>query len=282
MLSFKVVACIIVSSALGFIASPIALAAGGCSPDSMLLGLCGSTDGSSLTISGTQQQPSTDPGTSSRQSNGGPGGPSGPSTPSGPSEEAIDLAACMNDSGTTRCARRANQPASPAATPSAPGTPTITISDLARFAPASVLAATEPGNVGIAGMPTNFLGAAAVQVQSGELFGTPLRVRFTPVGYDYAYGDDSSAVLTTPGQTWESLGRAQFTPTATSHVYRSPGVYWADLDIRYTAEIDLGAGWIPVAGQVTTDGPPEDIRILEAHTALVAHTCLEKPTAPGC
>lgn len=255
----------------------------GCSEAALAVTGCGvSNDGSSLTISGTQQQPSTDPGTSSRQSNGGPGGPSGPSTPSGPSDEAIDLAACMNDSGTTRCARRANQPASPAAAPSAPGTPTITISDLARFAPASVLAAAEPGNVGIAGMPTNFTAAATPQIEDGELFGVPLRVRFVPAGYDYTYGDGDSATLTAPGQTWESLGQAQFTPTATSHVYRKPGVYLADLDIRYTAEIDLGGGWIPVAGQITTDGPPEDIRILEAHTALVAHTCLEKPTAPGC
>lgn len=281
MLKLKVAFYIVVSLPLGFTAIPVALEAG-CSPETSLLGLCGSTDGSSLTISGTQQQPSTDPGTNPRRSNGGPGGPSSPTAPSGPSQEAIDLAACMDDSGTTRCAPRPNRPAAPAASPSAPGTPTITISDLARFAPASVLATTEPGNVGIAGMPTNFLAAATTDTQTGELFGVPLRVRFVPAAYDYTYGDGESATLTTPGQTWHALGQAQFTPTPTSHVYREPGVYQARVDIRYMAEIDLGDGWIPVAGQVTTDGPPEDIRILEAHTALVAHTCLEKPTAPGC
>ena len=250
-----------------------------CTAGAARVGLCGSTDGNSLTVSGTQQQPGTSTDTIRPRSNGGP---SGPITPSGPSDAAIELADCMDDSGTTRCARRANEPAPPPGAPTAPGTPAITISDLARFAPASVVASTEPGNVGIAGMPTNFLGTASVHVQTGELFGAPLRVRFTPAAYDYTYGDGSTATLTTPGQTWKALGQAQFTPTPTSHVYLEPGTYVADVDIRYTAQIDLGGNWISVAGQVTTDGPPQEIRIFEAHTALVAHTCLEKPTAAGC
>lgn len=240
------------------------------------------SDGSSVTVSGSQPQPSTDPGPNTRRTSGGPGGLSDPSAPSGPSDEAIDLAACMDDSGTTRCAPRLNRPAAPATTPPATGTPTIVISDLARFAPASVLATAEPGNVGIAGMPTNFTAAATPQVQGGELFGVPLRVRFVPAGYDYTYGDGSSATLTTPGQTWEALGQAQFTPTPTSHVYREPGVYPARVDIRYTAQVDLGGGWIDIPGQLTTNGATQEIRILEARTALVAHTCDENPAGVGC
>lgn len=252
-----------------------------CTGELASVGVCGSTDGSSLQISGTQQ-PSTDPNTDSRQGDGDPGGYTGPSEPSGPSQEAIDLAACMDDSGTTRCAPRPNRPSPPASTPSAPGLPTITISDLARFAPASVLATAEPGNVGIAGMPTNFTAAATTQVRDGELFGTPLRVRFVPAGYDYTYGDGSSATVTTPGQTWAALGQAQFTPTPTSHVYREPGVYPARVDIRYTAQVDLGGGWIDIPGQLTTSGVTQEIRILEARTALVAHTCDENPAGVGC
>ncbi len=242
-------------------------------------GMCGLVDGSSLSITATQQQQGTAPSTDTRRTDGGP---SGPGTPSGPSDEAIDLAACMDDSGTTRCAPRPNRPAAPATTPSAQGTPAITISDLARFAPASVLATAEPGNVGIAGMPTNFTGAATPQIQGGELFGLPLRVRFVPAAYDYTYGDGSSATLTTPGQTWEALAQAQFTPTPTSHVYREPGAYPARVDIRYTAQVDLGGGWIDVPGQLTTSGATQEIRILEARTALVAHTCDENPAGVGC
>lgn len=255
----------------------------GCSEAALAVAGCGvSNDGSSLTISGTQQQPSTDPGTDSNWSDGGPGDGRGPSTPSGPSQEAIDLAACMDDSGTTRCAPRPNRPAPPASAPSTPGAPTITISDLARFAPASIRATAEPGNVGIAGMPTNFTAAASTQIQDGELFGAPLRVRFAPASYIYTYGDGSSATVTTPGQTWEALGQAQFTPTPTSHVYREPGVYPARVDIRFTAQVDLGGGWIDIPGQLTTSGATQEIRILEARTALVAHTCHENPAGVGC
>lgn len=131
-------------------------------------------------------------------------------------------------------------------------------------------------------MPTNFLGAASVQTQTGELFGISFRVRFSPAAYDYTYGDGTSATLTTPGQTWAALGQAQFTPTATSHIYRAPGTYLAEVDVRYSAEIDLGGGWMPVDGHLNTDGPDQEIRILEAHTALVAHTCEENPAGIGC
>ncbi|CAH0126093.1 hypothetical protein SRABI98_00130 [Microbacterium sp. Bi98] len=269
---------IAVAAVAGALWSMMATADGSDSAGDYLYG----TDGSSLTISGTQQQPSTDPGTDSNWSDGGPGDGKGPSTPSGPSQEAIDLAACMDDSGTTRCAPRPNRPAPPASAPSTPGAPTITISDLARFAPASIRATAEPGNVGIAGMPTNFTAAASTQIQDGELFGAPLRVRFAPASYIYTYGDGSSATVTTPGQTWEALGQAQFTPTPTSHVYREPGVYPARVDIRFTAQVDLGGGWIDIPGQLTTSGATQEIRILEARTALVAHTCHENPAGVGC
>ncbi len=163
-----------------------------------------------------------------------------------------------------------------------PGTPTVTLTDLASFAPAPVTLSAEPDNVGIADMPANFLATASVHTQTGTLLGHPLSVRFTPVGYDYTYGDGTTATLATPGRTWEELGQAQFTPTPTSHVYADRGTYAADVDVRYTAEIDFGTGWYPVDGELTTDGPVQQIRIFEAHTALVAYTCAEKPTAPGC
>lgn len=188
----------------------------------------------------------------------------------------------MDDAGTTRCAPQPGQPVPETTAPPIPGVPTITIRDLARFAPASVRAASEPGNVGIAGMPTNFVAVAKTQVQDGVLFGIPLRVRFRPAGYDYTYGDGDAATVTHAGRTWEALGQAQFTPTPTSHVYREPGVYPARVDIRYTAQVDLGGGWIDVPGQLTTSGVTQEIRILEARTALVAHTCDENPAGVGC
>lgn len=160
--------------------------------------------------------------------------------------------------------------------------PAIAISDLASFSPDTVIPVSEPLGVGIVGLPTNFVAAASVHVRTGTLFDLPLTVRFTPVGYDFDYGDGTASSAATGGQTWASLGQAQFTPTSTSHIYRERGTYDARVTVQYTAEVDLGTGWFPVAGQLTIAGPTQQIRIFEAHTGLVARTCAEQPAAPGC
>ncbi|MEV7631424.1 hypothetical protein AB0N64_03335 [Microbacterium sp. NPDC089318] len=164
----------------------------------------------------------------------------------------------------------------------APALPPITITDLASFSPAKGTVLGEPDNLGVAGLPTNFVTEAETHVRSGELFGFPIDVRFTPVSYTFHYGDEESETTPSPGASWESLGQAQFTPTDTSHSYAERGTYDARVDIAYTAEIDLGVGWFPIDGQLDIPGPTQQIRIFEAHTALVARTCAEQPSAPGC
>ncbi|MBT2486306.1 MULTISPECIES: hypothetical protein [unclassified Microbacterium] len=163
-----------------------------------------------------------------------------------------------------------------------PAPPPITITELAQFAPDPVTTSGEPDNLGVAGMPANFVAAASVQIKTGSLFGSAIRVRFTPVGYDFSYGDGASATTSTGGQTWSALGQAPFTPTPTSHTYRERGTYEAGVTVRYAAEVDLGSGWFPIDGQLSVDGPSRTIQIYEAHTALVERTCTERPSAPGC
>ncbi|WP_051606470.1 hypothetical protein [Microbacterium sp. CH12i] len=107
-------------------------------------------------------------------------------------------------------------------------------------------------------------------------------MRFTPSGYDFSFGDGSSVTTSSGGQSWVVLGQAQFTPTSTSHTYPERGSYFAQVNVRYTAEVDFGIGWFPISGEVTSVGPPEEIRIFEAHTALVANTCQQAPGSPGC
>ncbi|SJN29114.1 hypothetical protein FM104_06365 [Microbacterium esteraromaticum] len=160
--------------------------------------------------------------------------------------------------------------------------PEITLTDLASFAPTPGVLAGEPDNLGVAGLPTNFVTTASVHTRAGTLFGSPLEVRFTPATYTFHYGDGESTASDTGGRTWDDLHQAQFTPTDTSHTYAERGTYDARVDIAYTAEINLGPGWYPVTGQLDIPGAAQSIRIYEAHTALVAHTCTEQPTAPGC
>lgn len=158
----------------------------------------------------------------------------------------------------------------------------LTITDVAQFAPAPVTTSGEPSNVGVAGMPTNFVAAASVHTRAGTLFDRPLSVRFTPVRFGFAYGDGTSATSNMGGLSWASLGQAQFTPTPTSHTYRERGTYSAHVTVNYTAEVDIGGGWFPVAGELAIDGPAQQIRVYEAETALVARTCVEQPGGPGC
>lgn len=158
----------------------------------------------------------------------------------------------------------------------------LTITDVAQFAPAPVATAGEPGNVGVVGMPTNFVAAASVHTKAGTLFGRPISARFTPARFSFAFGDGTRATSNTGGRSWASLGQAQFTPTPTSHSYRDRGTYSAHVTVHYTAEVDIGGGWFPVPGELAIDGPVQQIRVYEAETALVARTCVEQPGAPGC
>ena len=248
------------------------------------------TDGSSLTVSGTQQRPGTPANPNTPHTPGTPDtrntSPGSPTEPTPPSDRAIRLADCMDDSGTVRC-HTPTSPSEPApiredGPPAAPETPTITITDLAQFAPPPLTASADPGNVGIAGLPTNFIAAADVHTQTGELFDIALTVRFSPTTYLYDYGDRSTSSTAVSGRTWQELGQAQFTPTPTTHVYQERGHYLARVDVAYTAEVDFGTGWIPLPGEITTIGTPRTIHILEAHTALITHTCTENPHGTGC
>lgn len=158
----------------------------------------------------------------------------------------------------------------------------LTITDVAQFAPAPATTVGEPGNVGIAGMPTNFVAAASVHTRAGTLFDRPTSVRFTPLRFSFTYGDGTTTTSNTGGRSWAALGQAQFTPTPTSHSYRERGSYSAHVTVHYTAEVDIGGGWFPIDGELAVDGPVRQIRVYEAETALVARTCVEQPGAPGC
>lgn len=161
------------------------------------------------------------------------------------------------------------------------GTP-LTIEDVAQFAPAPVTTTAEPGNVGVVGMPTNFVATVAAHTATGTLLDRPVTVRFTPVRVVFDHGDGTTAVTPDGGRTWSTLGQAPFTPTETSHTYTRRGTYSTRTTVAYTAQVDVGGGWFAVPGELSIDGASRDIRIYEATTALVARTCEERPAAVGC
>lgn len=165
--------------------------------------------------------------------------------------------------------------------PAEPAPRPITLADLVRFVPTGTTVSAEPGNVGVVGLPANFVSDATAQTTSADLLGRSVTVRFTPVGFDFAYGDGANRATTDPGASWAALGQADFTPTATSHVYGARGEYTATVVVRYAADLDYGLGWIPM-GEIAAAPAAQTVRVFEARSALVEGTCEERPGAPGC
>lgn len=268
---------------------PAASGGGFCPKELEVLGACGNTDGTDVIIDGTR----TTPGTDSPDDDVTTPISTDPTDDTHPtddtdisddtdatSDKTDEFFQCISSRVLAECI---DQPTDdPQPDDDGTDTPPITISDVVRFTPPPTVIAGEPDNVGVAGMPANFVATASATTQSGTLFGYPVSVRFTPSAWVFHYGDGQEATTDTGGSTWAELGQAQFTPTATSHVYAERGTYQADVDVRYTAEVDFGFGWFPLDGEVTADGPAREIRVFEARTALVAYTCDQKPGSPGC
>ncbi len=163
------------------------------------------------------------------------------------------------------------------------GIPDVTLADIASFRPAAPSLTGEPTGFGVVGMPANLVAEASEQRLTGTLLGWDVTVRFVPAAFVFDHGDGTSATATTGGASWVRLGQAQFTPTATSHVFRERGTYPVAVTVQYAASVDFGNGsWRPVPGRVSVTTTGYDVRVVEVRTALVDRTCAEDPTGPGC
>ncbi|MGC5169834.1 hypothetical protein ACLQ2Q_04195 [Microbacterium sp. DT81.1] len=161
--------------------------------------------------------------------------------------------------------------------------PDVTLADIASFVPAKPELSGEPAGLGVVGMPTNVVAAASEQRIAGTLFDFAVTVRFVPSGFRFAYGDGSTRTSGTGGTSWSALGQAEFTPTDTSHVYRTRGTYPVSVTVLYSSSVDFGTGnWRPVPGFVEATTGGYDVRVVEVHTGLVDRTCIENPGGPGC
>lgn len=210
-----------------------------------------------------------------RDDSGGSGGTGGGNAPADPAAPRYDENGNLLQPGCETVLCRGNY--------TAVALPDVTLADIASFRPAAPSIASEPAGIGIVGMPTNLVSSAATQSIPGSLFGYDVVVRFTPVGYRFAYGDGATRSSAAGGASWAALGQAQFTPTGTSHAYGARGDYLAAVTVQYAPEVSFdGGGWREIDGivEATTGGHP--VQIVEARTALVDRTCAENPRGPGC
>ncbi len=231
-----------------------------CQGTSAWSGCSVSNSGSQVELSGTQRQPGSSHAEQGNSENGNDGAP--------PEQPMLPPTQCRNE----LCRGDFEVVV----------IPDVTLTDLASFVPARPSLTGEPQGVGVVGMPTNVVAAASAQEIPGTLFDRPVLVRFVPSSYRFDYGDGTVRSSPTGGSTWTTLRQADFTPTSTSHVYRSRGTYDVSVTVLYSASVDFGSGWRPVAGYVATTTSGYAVRVVEVHTALVDKTCLENPRGPGC
>jgi hypothetical protein len=159
----------------------------------------------------------------------------------------------------------------------------IEVSDLASFRPAAPTLEMEPDGWMLIGLPANFMAKTGTHVISGTLLGYPLDVRFTPSSYAWSWGDGTASRSTVPGASWASLGLPEFSPTPTSHIFDTKGVYRISVIVSYTVEFRIDSlPWRSISG--TLPGPATVVAAVagNAKTVLVERECTRNPDGPGC
>ena len=274
----RLILLVVVSLTLTLAAATDAYAIGeSCSSGSIYTGGCGAGSGSGVDVEVGSSQGGG--GGSGEESGGGSGGGDSGGGAEGSGGGGAEVP-CVS-TNVELCSEMRRVVPDPADAPTT--TPVVTTREIAHLVPGSAGQGMEPNGWMVVGLPTNFYADAAPSVVSTTLLGSPAEVRFTPVSFMWDHGDGSSTTSATGGAAWASLGVAEFSETATSHVYDRPGDYTITLTIQYSAEYRIGGGeWRPLAGTVPSTAPPITASAKAAKTVLVADDCGRRRISPGC
>ena len=262
MLVKRLVAVLVVAAALVII--PVgSVAADSCTADTVLISGCstvtGTVDDEEVVLEGEHTVP------------GAPGTGPGVFVPSGPVDPLSECIYILNGRCLIEGPAR-TRPAEP-----------ITLADIASFRPVPGVDHMEPNGWVIVGLDANFYATGGASVVDGTLLGFDASVRFTPIRWQWAYGDGATATKSTRGGTWQSLGLAEFDPTPTSHVYDAAGTYFIDLTIGYRAEYTFnGSTWATISGTLWLPANRLVATVGSAKTVLVERDCTVNPAGPGC
>ena len=188
-----------------------------------------------------------------------------------------------NTSVPLTCATGLVSPACDRSAFSATTLPVPTLDDIAAFRPTPGVDHMEPNGWFVVGLDANFYATGGASVVPGTLLGYEASVRFTPIRWQWFYGDGSTTTTSTRGGTWKSLGITEFDPTPTSHVYQLAGTYYIDLTIGYRAEYSFnGSTYAPIVGTLWLPANRLVATVGSAKTVLVERDCVVNPTGPGC
>lgn len=143
--------------------------------------------------------------------------------------------------------------------------------------PPSVLRMS-PDGWGVTRNKTAFFADAGVKYIDMTLLGYGVRVRATPVSYDWNFGDGTKLRTKSPGRP-PVEGREP----ALSHVYAKKGTYEINLTTNYIGHFSVDGGpWLIIQGQAAVASEPISADIYRYHRYLVDESCNENPAGPDC
>jgi hypothetical protein len=170
-----------------------------------------------------------------------------------------------------------------APTPPEPELPDLTFADVAHVVPQSPTLITQPSGWSVVGVETNLIALIQTHIVTTRVFGREVDVRFTPIRYDWAYGDGVSGTTDVPGAKWSSLGVAEFARTPTSHRYSLAVAVTPHVDVTYAVDYRWAdSSWRDIAGTLSRGDDAPVVFLQNADTVLVTGPCGPNGNAVGC
>lgn len=142
--------------------------------------------------------------------------------------------------------------------------PVLTAQQFRRLPLPAGVVHVQPGNGRtLVNVPTNVYVVARPAVIPTTLVGFAVRVRATPVAYDWAFGDEQRLHTSDPGAAYPDL--------RTTHTYLAPGTVTLALTTTYRGQYSVAGGpWLPVDGTAAVASPPQTLVVVAARSELVA------------
>lgn len=142
--------------------------------------------------------------------------------------------------------------------------PALSLAEFRRLPLPAGVVHIQPGTLRtLVNIETNVFVSAGPANLRTTLIGQPVRVRATPVGYRWTFGDGGVLNTTDPGGAYPAM--------TTTHVYRQPGRVPVSLVTRYRGEYSVAGGpWLPVDGEAEVNSPPIQLTVVAARNELVS------------
>ncbi len=166
--------------------------------------------------------------------------------------------------------------------PESPALPDLTLSDIAHVEPQSPTLSTQPNGWSVVGVETNLIANIQAHSVFTVVHGLDVEVRFTPVHYEWMFGDGLTAATDVPGAPWSVLGVPEFARTATSHRYGSATPVVPHVDVTYSIDYRWPAHtWVDINGTLMRGADAPVVFVQNADTVLVTGPCGESGKAGG-